>query len=448
MSPVVSALLPSLAPSAFAPERVAILADLLDFERAPAALDTSDAACRWRPAHWLLIERGRISAIHPDGPDARPGPDWHCIDATGQWLMPGFTDAHVHSAQIEVIGAFGEQLLQWLERYTFPAEARMAQADYARSCSQDFVDGLLRSGSTSAVVFPTVHATSVNALFEAADAAGMRLIAGRVMMDRNAPADLCDEPIRGERDCRALIERWHGRGRLAYAITPRFAPTSSPQQLALAGRLLAEIPGLYMQTHVAENPAEVDWVRQLFPDARSYLDVYERYGLLGERSMLAHGIWLDDADVALLAQRGAAVAHCPSSNLFLGSGLFDWQRASSSQHGLCLASDVGAGTTLFMPQIMMDAYKVQALRGQRITAWELLHSATRGAAHALRLSHELGQLEPGCTADVVLWQPALDDLQRRRQRVAASLHERVLAWLSLATPAHISQVWVAGVRRV
>ncbi|MEJ7137708.1 guanine deaminase [Amphibiibacter pelophylacis] len=428
--------------------RVAILADLLDFERAPGALDISDAACRWRPAHWLLIENGRISAIHPDGPDARPGPDWHCIDASGQWLMPGFTDAHVHSAQIEIIGAFGEQLLQWLERYTFPAEQRMAQADDARACSQDFVDGLLRCGTTSAMVFPTVHATSVDALFEAAQAAGMRLIAGRVMMDRHAPAALCDSVESAERDCRALIERWHGQGRLAYAITPRFAPTSSPAQLALAGRLLAGTPGLYMQTHVAENPAEVDWVRQLFPDARSYLDVYERHGLLGERSMMAHGIWLDDIDVALLAQRGAAVAHCPSSNLFLGSGLFDWPRARDAGHGLCLASDVGAGTTLFMPQVMMDACKVQALRGQRVTAWELLHGATLGAAQALRLQGEIGQLEPGCAADVVLWHPALDDLQRRRQRVARSLHERVLAWLSLATPQHVAQVWVAGQRRV
>ena len=355
---------------------MALRGDLLDFSAEPALDDPATPAVRFRPDHWLLIERGRIVAVQP----GEPGPDWVRVDHRGRLVMPGFIDTHVHSAQIDVIGSWGTQLIDWLHTHTFPAETRMADAAHAARISALFLDALLARGTTAACVFPTVHAVSAEALFQAAQARGMRLITGKVLMDRHAPPELCDDVEGAERDCLALIERWHGQGRLAYAVTPRFAPTSSPAQLAMAGRLLAHVPGLYQQTHVAENPQEVRWVAELFPQARSYLDVYARHGLVHERSIFAHGIWLDAADRRLLHERGAQIAFCPSSNLFLGSGLFDWEAARQAGVAVSLASDVGGGTSLSMRRTMLDAYKVQAMAGRRVSAFALLHAATRGAA--------------------------------------------------------------------
>jgi guanine deaminase len=230
-------------------------------------------------------------------------------------------------------------------------------------------------------------------------------------------------------------------------VTPRFAPTSTEAQLAMAGALMAATPGLYMQTHVAENTDEVRWVAQLFPAARSYLDVYDRFGLLGERAMLAHGIWLDDADRALLASRGAAIAHCPSSNLFLGSGLFDWAATRAAGAAVTLGTDVGGGTSLSMPRTLADAYQVQAMAGRRITAWALLHAATRGAAEALHLGDEIGSLEPGLVADIVVWDRAASPVEARRQSVARDLHDAVFAWMTLGDERHVVSTRVAGVER-
>ena len=277
----------------------------------------------------------------------------------------------------------------------------------------------------------------------------MRLITGKVLMDRHAPDNLRDSAdaatVRAE--CTALIERWHGQGRLAYAVTPRFAATSTPAQLAMAGQLLADQPGLYMQTHVAENRAEVAWIAELYPEARSYLDVYARHGLLNERAVLAHGIWLDDADRALLHDVGAQIAFCPSSNLFLGSGLFGWRQAADAGVQVSLASDVGGGTSLSMQRTMADGYKVQALAGQRLSAWALLHAATRGAAAGLQLGSEIGSFEPGAMADLCLWDWAVGPLAQHRDGLARELHERVFAWLMLGDERNLVQCWVAGVSR-
>jgi guanine deaminase len=245
----------------------------------------------------------------------------------------------------------------------------------------------------------------------------------------------------------ALIARWHGKGRLAYAVTVRFAPTSSPEQLALAGRLCAADPSLYMQTHLAENRAEVAWVRELFPAARSYLDVYARAGLLHAKSVFAHGIWLEDADRTALAAAGAQIAHSPSSNLFLGSGLFAWRAAEAAGVNVSLASDVGGGTSLSMLRNMAEAYKVQALAGERLTAWKALHAATRGAAEALGLAGEIGSLEPGTLADVCIWDPAVGAVAARRHEVARTLHERVFAWMTLADERNLVESFVAGESR-
>jgi len=438
MAPPPSA--PAVAAAAAGAGRIAIRGDLLDFVAEPGWGATETAAVRFRPDHWLLVDGGRIVAVESDA----PGEGWARHDHSGCLVLPGFVDSHVHSAQIDVIASYGTALLDWLTTHTFPAEARHADHDHADSAAAHFVDALLAHGTTSAVVFPTVHAGSVDAIFAAAEARGMRLVAGKVLMDRNAPADLVDDVASAERDMEELIARWHGRGRLAYAVTVRFAPTSSREQLALAGRLCRADPTLYMQTHLAENRAEVEWVRALFPEARSYLDVYAAAGLLHARSVFAHGIWLDDADRAALAAAGAQIAHSPSSNLFLGSGVFAWRAAHDAGVRVSLASDVGGGTSLSMLRTMADAYKVQALAGERLTAWQALHAATRGAAVALGLADEIGSLEAGRFADVCVWDAAAGSVATRRAAVARSLHERLFAWMTLADDRNLVAAYVAG----
>jgi guanine deaminase len=347
--------------------------------------------------------------------------------------------------QLDVIASHGADLLDWLDTYTFPAERRYADHEVARAGAEAFADALLAHGTTAAAVYPTVHAISADAMAAAAHARGMRCITGKVLMDRHAPDGLRDADAEAaDRELRAGIARWHGTGRQSGAVTVRFAPCSTPAQLALAGRLLAEVPDLYMQTHLAENRDEVRWVAELFPEARSYLDVYHRAGLLGPRAVLAHGIWLDDADRALLAQTGAQIAHCPTSNLFLGSGLMDWRALQAAGVAVSLASDVGGGTSLSLLRTMAAAYQVQALQGVKPGAWALLHAATRGAAQALRLDHEIGSLEAGRTADLCIWDWAAGPVGTRRDALAQTLHERVFAWLTLADERHLVQALVAG----
>jgi guanine deaminase len=432
---------------------IAIRADLLDFTAAPRFGSTEMAGVRWRPDHWLLIGNdGRVVGAQAED----PGPDWERHDHQGRLLMPGFIDTHVHCPQLDVLASYGTGLLDWLDTYTFPAERRYADPEVAAQGAARFLDALLAHGTTAAVVFPTVHKVSAEALFEAAEQRGMRLIAGKVLMDRHAPDGLRDDVEQAERDCEALIQRWHGRGRNAYAVTVRFAVTSTPEQLAMAGALGRRHPGVYLQTHVAENPAEVRWVADLFPEARSYLDVYHQHKMLHERSILAHGIWLDAQDRALLRDTGAQIAFCPTSNLFLGSGLFDWQAAIDAGHRVSMATDVGGGTSLSMLRTLAEAYKVQALRGTRLSAWVALHAATRGAAEALGLGTEMGHLDPGAVADVVLWDWSVGDVAGHRDAVARGavadvpaqpLHARVFAWMTLGDERNVAATYVAG-RRV
>ena len=431
--------------------RLAVRGDLLDFVADPGlgtATPTRGAApscVRFRPDHWLYIEHGRI--VGAQAADTTPDASWQRVDCSGQLVLPGFIDTHVHAPQLDVIASYGTELLDWLNTYTFPAEARHADPVVAQAGAERFLDALLAAGTTSAAVFPTVHATSVEALFTSAQACGMRIIAGKVLMDRHAPDNLRDDVAGAERVCIDQIERWHGQGRIAYAVTPRFAATSTPEQLAMAGRLCATHPGVYMQTHVAENRAEIAWTAELFPQARSYLDVYEQAGLLHGRAILAHGIWLDDVDRARMHATGAQLAFCPSSNLFLGSGLFDWQAATDAGIAVSVASDVGGGTSLSMLRTLADAYKVQAMRGVRLSAWKALHTATLGAAQALGLDAEIGRLEPGCLADLAVWDWAAGPVARHRDTVARDLHERLFAWLTLGDERNLAASFVAGVLR-
>jgi guanine deaminase len=427
-----------------APDRIALRGDLLDFTAEPAWGEVDSSAVRFRPDHWLLIENGRIAGAQIDEPDA----NWAKHDHRGRLILPGFIDTHVHMPQLEVIASYGTELLEWLNTYTFPAEMRFADPAYSNAGAAEFVDALLAHGTTAAVVFPTVHKVSVDALFGAAQQRGMCMITGKVLQDRHSPDGLRDDVVQAERDCIELITRWHGRERLAYAVTVRFAPTSTPAQLAMAGALCAADASLYMQTHVAENRAEVKWAGELFPEARSYLDVYARAGLLHPRSVLAHGIWLDDTDRAVLRDSGAQIAHSPSSNLFLGSGLFDWRAFGQAGAAVSLASDVGGGTSLSMLRTMSDAYKVQAMAGQRLTAWTALHAATRGAAQALLLDDEIGSLAAGRTADVCVWDWAADPVSARRMGVTRSLHEKAFAWMTMADDRNLVAAYIAGVARL
>ena len=388
------------------------------------------AALRWLPDGLLLIRGGRIAEI---GPAARLlprlGPDVPVDDHRGRMILPGFIDAHVHFPQIDVIGSYGEQLLQWLERYTFPAEQRYADPEYAALAAQDFCAQLLAEGTTTAAVYCTVHAASVDAFMAEARRRNLRMIAGKILMDRNAPPALCDTPASADRDSRDLIARWHGAGRLSYALTPRFAPTSTPEQLAVCSQIAADFPDIYIQTHVAENRQEVAWVRDLFPDARSYLDVYDRYGLLRDRAIYGHCIWLDDADRARMAASGAAAAFCPSSNLFLGSGLYDLR----VPHRVALGSDVGGGTHLSMLRTLGDAYKVQQLQGISLSPAAALYLATLGSARALCLEDKIGSLEVGKEADLVVLDPQATAMLRRRGSVCAGLEDALSAFFLMMT---------------
>ncbi len=428
----------------------ALRADLLDFVAAPPWGEAFEpggtappAAVRWRPDHWLLVgDDGRIAAVQSDAPDPR----WRREEHPGTLLLPGFVDTHVHSPQLGVRASWGTGLLDWLDTYTFPAEGAWADPEVAARGSEQFLDALLAHGTTAAAVFPTVHRHSAAALFEGAARRGMRVVAGKVLMDRHAPDFLRDDVAGAERDCIDLIDRWHGHARCSYAVTVRFAPTSTPQQLAMAGSLCRADPTLYMQTHVAENRDEVRWVASLYPQARSYLDVYASHGLLHRRSILAHGIWLDDHDRAVVRAAGAQLAFCPSSNLFLGSGLFDWRAAHGAGCAVSVASDVGGGTHLVQTRTLAEAYKVQALAGQRLTAWSALHAATLGAAAALGLEHEIGSLEPGRMADIALWDWSAGALDGERMDLARNVHEKAFAWMTLADERHLVGTWVAGRR--
>ncbi len=365
-------------------------------------------------------------------------------DCSGQLIMPGFIDAHVHFVQTDIIGSYGRRLLEWLEQYTFPAERAFADEAHAREVATFFIAELLRNGTTSALVLGSVHANSVDAIFSAGLAQGMRLIAGKVMMDRNCPDYLQDTAASSYADSLALIERWHGRERMQYAITPRFAPTSTPGQLTNAGRLAREHPDVYVHTHLAENEEEVAWVRQLFPERRSYLDVYDHFGLVRRRTALAHGIWLDNADLARLAKTGAALVHCPTCNLVMGSGLFDLKRATAAGVRVAVGTDVGGGTSFGLLRVLDEAYKVAQLRGHNLSPLRAFYLATLGAARALDLDQHIGNFRPGKEADFVVLNPAATPLLARRTAAARSLAERLFLLMTLGDDRVVSRTYVMG----
>ena len=361
-----------------------------------------------------------------------------------QLILPGLIDTHIHFPQTEMIGAYGEQLLEWLNTYTFPTEMQFEDKAYADQIAAFFVQELLKNGTTTALVFCTVHPQSVDALFEAAERHHMRLIAGKVLMDRHAPEALCDTPESAYTDSKALIQKWHGKGRNLYAITPRFAPTSTAAQLAQAGQLKAEHPDVYVHTHLSENQNEIAWVKSLFPEQKNYLDVYHHYGLTGSRSVFAHCVHLEEQEWQCLHDTDSAIAFCPSSNLFLGSGLFPLKKTWEKQVKVGLGTDVGAGTAFSQLDTLNQAYKVQQLQGDKLSAFEALYHATLGAAKALDLHEKLGNFNVGKEADFIVCNLKATAVQALRQDRAKNIEDALFALMMMGDDRNIQATYIYG----
>ena len=393
----------------------------------------------------LLIENGKVAQIGAaaellsklTGIEVQ-----HYRDAL---ITPGFIDTHIHYPQTGMIASYGEQLLDWLETYTFPTEKQFEDKAHASDVAAIFLKELLRNGTTTALVFGSVHPQSVDAFFEQADKLNLRMIAGKVLMDRNAPDYLTDTAETGYAESKALIERWHGKGRLHYAVTPRFAPTSTPEQLDLAGKLFGEYPDLYMHTHISENKAEVAWVKDLFPARKGYLDVYDHHKLIGPRAVFAHGVHLCDDECKRLAETGSAVAFCPTSNLFLGSGLFDLNKLEEHGVRVGLGTDVGAGTSFSQLQSLNEAYKIMQLQGKKLDPFKSLYLATLGGANALYLDDKLGNFLPGKDADFLVLDYNATPLISYRMQQARSLEERLFALTMLGDDRAVKETFAAGV---
>ena len=389
---------------------------------------------------FIAIEDGRIATVGP----WTEHPDGDIIDLGRQALIsPGFIDTHLHAPQLEMIGSYGGHLLEWLNRYTFPTEAKFADPQYARRGAQAFFAELLRNGTLCALVFSTIHAEATDIFFDEAERRGFRAIIGKTMMDRNAPPYLLEKPRDSYDQSRSLLKKWHNRGLLRYAVTPRFAPTSTPELLEAAGALKKEFPDAYVQTHISENRNEVQWVHELFPEAE-YADVYDRYGLLSERTVLAHGVHLTEEELDLLSRRGARIAHCPNSNLFLGSGLFRLHRVIESGVLVGLGTDIGAGTTPSMFAAMADAYKVQQVQNISLSPYQLWYMATLGGARALSMDGETGSLEPGKSADFVVLDLQATPLIALRSERASSLQDLLAGLIFMGDDRVVSRAFIAG----
>lgn len=386
---------------ALSSDAIAIRGACLDLVADPFVTDEVEAV-RYFPDGLLVVDQGIIRAF---GSYDELRADYGHLPTTeygDRLILPGFIDSHIHYPQTEIVASYGAQLLDWLNTYTFPAEGRFQDKTHAKTIAHLFLDELLRHGTTTALVLTTIFPESVTAFFEAAHQRNMRMIAGQVLMSRHAPDFLINDAKSAQAQTREQIQTWHGKGRQLYAITPRFAITSTPEELTLAGELKAEFPGVYVHTHLSENHDEISFTAELFPEAPDYLGVYEQFGLLGDRSIFAHCLHLSESEFERLATAGGAIAFCPTSNLFLGSGLFKLQRAKAGGIRVGLATDVGGGTSFSMLRTMAEAYKVQQLQHYSLSAFKALYLATLGAANALSLDDTLGNFQVGKEADFIV----------------------------------------------
>lgn len=406
------------------------------------------SAVRYESDAIVAMKDGKITHFGPASTIRETLPPDTPVREYGQdsLILPGFIDCHVHYPQTQIIGAYGEQLLDWLEKYTFPAEHAFSDPAHASAVAEFFLDECLRNGTTTVATFCTVHPHTVDVFFEAAARRGMRTIAGKCLMDRNCPPGLSDTAQRGYDESKALIDRWHGKGRASYAITPRFAPSSTPEQMEMAGALWKERPGTYLQSHVAENRAEVEFARRLYPERAGYLDIYDHYGQLGPRAIYGHGIYLDEAELARMHESGTAIAHCPTSNMFLGSGLFDLARAKQPARPVRvgLATDVGAGTSLSMLETLGAAYKTAQLNGNSLSATAAFYLATRGAAQALYLDDRIGSIAVGMEADLVVLNMKSTPMIEFRMKRCESFEEALFVQMTMADARAVAATIVNG----
>ncbi len=392
----------------------------------------------------VLVRDGKIIEVGSADTLRAANPDIPVTDYGKGLLMAGFVDAHAHYAQTAIIASWGKRLIDWLNSYTFPEEMRFGSAAYAHAVAERYLNLNLANGITTASAFCTTHPESVDAYFEAAQKRGMRMLGGKVMMDRNAPEALCDTALSGYEESKALLHKWQGVGRLGYVISPRFAPTSSETQLEAAGALWAQFPDALMQTHLGEQHEEIEWVAKLFPGHADYLAVYEHYGLVGPGAVMGHAIHLTDREWGALKDSGASLAHCPTSNTFIGSGLFDAQKAHDLGIPTGLATDVGGGSSFSMLRTMATAYEIGQLRGNALHPAQLLWMATRGSAQALRLGDRIGNLAPGFEADIVVLNLSSTKVIEQRVEGADDFWETLFPTIMLGDDRAISAVWING----
>lgn len=425
---------------------VALRAASLTFTADPFEVGV-ERALRYESDAIVLIEDGRITRHGPAGELVPQLPAGTVVTSyANAVIMPGFLDAHVHYPQTQIIGAYGEHLLDWLSKYAFPAEEAFRDPGHARDVARVYLRENLRNGITTAMVYGTVFPQSVDVLFEESERLGLRTIAGKVLMDRNAPPALLDTAQQGYDDSKALIGRWHGHARSLYAITPRFAATSSAEQLTLAGALRKEHPGCFVQTHISEQMGEIAWVKQLFPGRTGYADVYDHFGLLGRGVVLGHGVHLTEAELQRLHGTGTAIAHCATSNLFLGSGLFDLRNTKAARRPVHVAigTDIGAGTTFSILQVLNETYKVAHLKDYPLSAAHAFYLATRGSAAALGLDKRIGSLAPGMEADLVVLDFHATPLLRFRMKHARDEMEALFLLMTLGDDRAVRATWVNG----
>lgn len=431
-----------------APKRTvtALRGHVLQFTSNPFCSSPAEALADW-PDGLVVVEDGIITAIGDALNLLETLPEnAEIFDHSGQFILPGFVDCHVHYPQTEVIASYGAQLIEWLNTYTFPAESKFHDLEYARQAADVYLQQSFANGITSASVYCTIHPESVEALFEQAAHYNMRIAAGKVMMDRNAPETLRDTPQTGYDQSKALLEKWHGKGRALYAITPRFAPTSTPEQLEAAGALWKEHPDVLMQTHTSENRQELKWVAELYPDHPDYVGVYEHFGLIGRGSILGHGIYLNDREKELLHETGSSIAHCPTSNTFIGSGLFDLRSSQFSKQPfrVGLATDVGGGSSFSMLTTMKTAYEIAQLQEYSLHPVQAFYLATVGSAQTMYQEDRVGNIKVGMEADFAVIDPLSTPLIRHRMSYATSLIEQLFIQMVLGDDRAIAATYVAG----
>ncbi|MEM7471575.1 MAG: guanine deaminase [Pseudomonadota bacterium] len=421
-----------------------LLGQTLSFDADPFVEGVS--AARHESNGAVILENGRISWVGPAS--QRPKTEGDTVTDYGDKLIcAGFIDAHLHHPQTAMIASWGKRLIDWLNDYTFPEEAKLADAAYARAIASTYFDLALSHGTTSMCSFATVHPTSVDSFFEEAQKRGLRAITGKTCMDYEVPENLSDSAQSAYDDSKALLEKWHGVDRLEYAITPRFSPTSTQAQLRALGALWTEHPECLMQTHLSEQVEEIKWMRSLYPDARDYLDTYEMHGLLGARGLYGHAIHLEPREQDRLAEIGASVAHCPTSNTFIGSGLFDMGALKSAGLSVGLATDTGGGSSFSMLHTMAAAYEIAQLRGRALHPAELMWLATCGSARALHMQDKTGNLAPGIEADLVVLNLASTQAIAQRHAHAETFWEALFPTIMMGDDRAIVDVWIAGTRQ-